>query len=51
LTQKVPMLFGYARVLTDDQNLDLQHAVLIAPPCTGISQSWRAALFSNAPIM
>lgn len=25
------MLFGYARVSTDDQNLDLQHAAFQAP--------------------
>ncbi len=26
--RKRPMLFGYARVSTDDENLDLQHAAL-----------------------
>lgn len=30
------MLFGYARVSTDDQNLDLQRAVLSAAGCAKI---------------
>ncbi len=30
------MLFGYVRVSTDDQNLDLQHAALKTAGCTKI---------------